>query len=492
MFLDLHTHPTLKSLLTNGKVNCWGFVDASILSHDFDSQCNLNQMKKGNVKIAIASLHPLERPFTDPFLLKGILPYFSPLDGSFLKKIYQNKISYYFLLKRELELFENNQQVHDQSFQFANSFDDLSDDKTNIILSIEGGHSFININSNDVDEVGKDIIQNLKEFKKLNHRILFITLTHLAQAPLCTHSFGMKMRLIFRDKSFFPKGNGLTNWGKEFIREAMSSENGKRILIDIKHMSIKSRKEFYDLRRLEFPDAPIIASHMGIAGCSIYKIPIHSVIFRKRLLTIMKNRQRYKIKYYKLPGLLNTYFNPSSINLYDEEIIEIINSRGLIGISLDKRIIGYGGGQKDFFSFEEFNNFYKDFIEKNRLIKTHEEIDINKEDEFDEEEKYSIYDNGPTDPRHQFNYICNNIVHIAKVGGEKAWDCICIGSDFDGIIDAIDLIPTIEHYSYLEEALIQLLPIFIKEANLPMPDITKVVRKIMYENGYEFLKINFR
>src|SRR5204863_8678457 len=113
-------------------------------------------------------------------------------------------------------------------------------------------------------------------------------------------------RIMFRDKTFYPKGSGITKWGKEFIREAMSSENGKRVLIDVKHMSLRSRKEFYDMRKIEFPDAPIIASHVGIAGCSIYKIPIHSVIFRKRLFKIMKERQRYKVKYYKLPGLLNT------------------------------------------------------------------------------------------------------------------------------------------------------------------------------------------
>src|SRR4051812_15646444 len=93
MFFDLHTHPSLKSLLTNGKINCWGLVDA--IGKDFDSQCNLNQMKNGHVKIAVASLHPLERPFCEPFLLKTILPYFSPLDGDFLKRIQKNKISYY-------------------------------------------------------------------------------------------------------------------------------------------------------------------------------------------------------------------------------------------------------------------------------------------------------------------------------------------------------------------------------------------------------------
>jgi microsomal dipeptidase-like Zn-dependent dipeptidase len=491
MFFDLHTHPSLKSFLTNGKINSWGFIDAEIMSNGLDSECNFNQMKIGNVKIATVSIHPLERQFCEPLLLKGVLPRFSPLDGSILKAIVKGKISYYSMLKKELAQLEKDQHFENRSFQFVNSFEDIVDDKTNIVLSVEGGHSFLDIQSDNHDKVCEDILKNLKEFKKLPHRLLFITLTHLAHAHLCTHAFGMKMRLIFRDKGFYPKGCGLTQGGREFIREAMRSENGRRILIDVKHMSLRSRKEFYDLRRIEFPDAPIIASHAGISGCSIYKIPIHSVIFRKRFFSIMKDRQRYKVKYHKLPGLLNTYFNPSSINLYDEDIIEIIQSSGIIGISMDKRVLGFGEAQKDFYSFEEFNTYYKDFIEKHKLVITKEEIEINKSDEFDEEE-VTLYDKEPADPKHQFGYVCNNIVHIVKIGGEKAWDCICLGSDLDGLIDTIDPIHTIANYHDLEKALTNLLPEFIKEAEIAMPDIQKVVKKIMYENGYEFLRANFK
>lgn len=492
MYFDLHTHPTLKSFLSNGKINSWGFVGSKIMSHGIDSECNFTQMHIGKVKIAVVAIHPLERQFCAPLLLKGLLPHFAPLDGKFLKAIQDGKISYYEMLKQELSLLVKDQHFEGKSFQFINSFEDISEDVTNVVLSIEGGHAFKNIHSDNHEEVCKDILTNFREFKKLPLRLLFITLTHLAQADLCTHAFGMKMRIMFRDKRFYPKGSGLTECGKEFIREALSEENGKRILIDIKHMSLLSRKEFYELRKKEFPDAPIVASHMGIAGCSIYKLPIHSVIFRRRLLNVMKERERYKVKYYKLPGLLNTYFNPASINLYDEEIIEIVESSGLLGISMDRRILGFGGTQKDFFSFEEFNNYYKEFISKNRLIKTSDEIDINKEDEFDEEEEFAVYAKGSKDPYHQFKYVCNNIIHIVKVAGEKAWDCISLGSDFDGIIDTLEPVPTIIHYQELEKALTELLPIFIKEAKIPLVDVPVAVRKIMYENGYEFLKRNFK
>jgi microsomal dipeptidase-like Zn-dependent dipeptidase len=492
MFFDLHVHPTLKSFLTNGKVNCWGYVNSEIFGGDLSSQCNLHQMQVGNVRIVVAALHAVEQAFCAPHLLKGLLPYFSPLDGRLLRKIERNKVSYYDVLMQELAQFDNCQNFQGESFKFINSFSDIDPDKTNIVLSVEGGHCFINTKSTSHNEICKDILKNFRAFKKLPHRLLFVTLTHLSQAFLCNHAFGMKMLLMFRDKRFYPKGSGISKCGMEFIREALRIENGRRILIDIKHMSLRSRKEFYELRKKEFPDAPIVASHMGIAGCSVYHIPIHSVIYRKWFLFRRKGRERYKVKYYKQPGLLNTYFNPASINLYDEEILEIIQSSGIIGISMDKRILGFGGGQKDMYSKDEYKNYYKVFIEKNRLIKTRKKIEINKEDEFDEEERYAIYDKGPLDPRHQIRYLCNNIVHVVKVGGEKAWDCMCIGSDFDGMIDSLDPVPTIAEYGVLEKALTELLPEFIKEAGVPMPDVSKVVRKIMFENGYEFLRRNFK
>ena len=49
-----------------------------------------------------------------------------------------------------------------------------------------------------------------------------------------------------------------------------------------------------------------------------------------------------------------TYFNPWSINLYNEEIKEIIASGGLIGLNLDQRIQGADKVKGEYFSALEF------------------------------------------------------------------------------------------------------------------------------------------
>ena len=42
---------------------------------------------------------------------------------------------------------------------------------------------------------------------------------------------------------------GLTELGRHVLRELLSRENGKRIIIDTKHMSVQSRKEYYGFVR---------------------------------------------------------------------------------------------------------------------------------------------------------------------------------------------------------------------------------------------------
>ena len=37
-----------------------------------------------------------------------------------------------------------------------------------------------------------------------------------------------------------------------------------------------------------------------------------------------------------------TVFNPWTINLFDEDILEIVESSGMIGIIMDERVLGYG------------------------------------------------------------------------------------------------------------------------------------------------------
>ncbi len=139
--------------------------------------------------------------------------------------------------------------------------------------------------------------------------------------------------------------------GNEVIKEALKEP--ERILIDIKHMSLEARKQYYEflkeiiVRRI----SRYLISHGGVTGVSWDNKP---VVCRK------KYRDWIKVRYFKPKGLMRTKFNPWSINLYDEEIKKIVDSNGLIGLNLDERILGAKqkrpGERVEYFSPEEFND----------------------------------------------------------------------------------------------------------------------------------------
>jgi len=352
---------------------------------------------------------------------------------------------------------------------------------------------------------------------------------------------------------FKPVGRGITRLGMEVIRESLRKPN--RILIDIKHMSLEARKQYYEILRNEFASEkiPIIMSHGGVTGVSYDKMP---VVKCKRCC------RWTKVEYYRPQGLDKTKFNPWSINLYDEEIREIVNSEGLIGLELDARILGSRQKKRadltEYFSrrellcrklreqhainsdlqepdvelsererlIEEIEMKLKIFLREiirrpdlfqNLLKLSEEKITADKNEKRrkiflpiisgrparlkDLQEKYDelkrLYNKLMSMPvilsDNDIKHLCNNILHIVKEGGDKAWKCISIGSDLDGLIDSIDGCDNVTQYNTLAaklETWIQRMA-----ATAPgLPPITNLRQKvddIMFRNAFNFLKTNF-
>jgi microsomal dipeptidase-like Zn-dependent dipeptidase len=170
---------------------------------------------------------------------------------------------------------------------------------------------------------------------------LYLTLVHMTQYPLTNHCYGMK--LIKGNDEFKPSGFGLRTLGKQIIDLAYRNRSGEhQIYIDIKHMSLVARRQFYAYRKEKgYDKIPILATHMGLTGISWSNMAI-AKLFNQR---VIRKDGFIEVSYDRPPGIGSgrkgkTHFNPWSINLYDEEIIEIIESDGLIGISMDQRILG--------------------------------------------------------------------------------------------------------------------------------------------------------
>lgn len=506
MYFDLHLHPSTKSFLSGVSPfqphDCWKQYEHII--DIIKSQCSLGQLFDGGVRLIVAAIYPLERPFTHSFLLEHIAPIITPIDPGALQ--FPTHSDYYSRMTRELEHLERSilKAPKGRPVQIISCIDDFDPVKLNIILSVEGGHT--------LDEVNHSMEESLRKLKNHQYRFLYLTFTHLTQFPLCTHAYGMK--LLGNVKEFQPSGFGLAEEGKKVIDLAYDTHSGHRILLDIKHMSIGSRKQFYQYRREKgYDNIPILATHMGCTGISWEPEIVKEYMANdERLAKDIKKKKigQYgeviEVQYAKKPrgigwGLPrnHTYFNPWSVNLYDEEIGLILDSGGLIGVNMDKRILGVQKVKGEFFSVEEF----KDLLGiKSPTMPIDFSIYPDLTQEKGREGSRSVQDG--IDPQMRANYekhlrhLANNILHIVKVGGERAWKHICLGSDFDGMIAPVDNCVSAAEYPLLAQELPRILRSMIDEARKKDPklnfhegDLKDRVKDFMFDNAIDFLKKHF-
>jgi microsomal dipeptidase-like Zn-dependent dipeptidase len=206
-----------------------------------DSQSSLLQLKEGKVRVATATIYVMEKGMSSSFMIQYVVPMLSKLHKEMLMTL--PTAEYYDRLNEEIDHLLKSKD-HDiskgQEFKIIRSVDDIEEDKLNLILAIEGGYSLSKTNSKLKDK--------LLELKNGHHKFLYMTLVHATQfKDYCTHAFSMK--LVKKNPVFKPKGYGFSKQGLEIIDLAYDKTQGNRILIDVKHMSLVSRMQFYEYRK---------------------------------------------------------------------------------------------------------------------------------------------------------------------------------------------------------------------------------------------------
>lgn len=486
-YFDLHLHPSTKPFLTaeaaSYKTNCWEKIPNNI--NIIDSQSCLNQITQGGVSVAVAGIYPLERAFSTNFILRHIAPSITALDGKFLNNINAGAYTYFSLLQDEITHLANSQNFKNKKFKIVNSAHDFDPSCLNIILAIEGGHA--------LDGGAGSYLENLGSLKEGPNAFLYLTLTHLTHFDLCTHAFGMK---LINNNAFKPQGRGISPAGYDVIDTAYDSSAGKRMLIDIKHMSLLSRLEFYEYRKKkQYEQIPIVASHAAATGISYKSLPS---LMRKapkatELFVRVKYRKPEGISDKKRLRGYRTHFNPWSINLFDEDIQEIISSGGLIGLSLDQRIVGADGVAAEFFSRKEFDVLFPRKKVDQVMNLPDEDTEEAEEREYELEHNLKLTESFTINSKKHTRHLCNNILHFVKVGGPSTWKHLCIGSDFDGLINPVNSCTSASHYAYLEQDMLERLEEMTEERKeeFHITDLKAHVRDIMYKNAMEFLSRHF-
>jgi len=189
-------------------------------------------------------------------------------------------------------------------------------------------------------------------------------------------------------------------------------------------------------------------------------------------------------------------FNPSSINLYDNDIEKIVDSEGIIGLILDERVLGdsKNHGYSEYVSWAEKDLFIKNGVTE-KAYENGSNINVVEQEQLEYNAAFKI--NRTLNADDHADLLLNNIFHIVKVINKHkpttdAWNYICIGTDFDGLINPINICTNISQLFNIEDVLVKNLSGFALGMGITLNDTPQnIANKIMYENGHRFVEKNF-
>lgn len=436
-FVDIHCHPSLKAFARSfrenpGQQSADLGSDSSMWYRDapslFDKvkqytfgltnfvQSDASSLMQGRVGVVCLSFYPQEKGFVVNKAGTGIvadaLVKLATEYGQERIDHVQAMNSYWDDMKKEMEFVKqgigktvvlDGQKVTYYVATSYNQIDELDLEGTlggtEIIFvpTIEGGHVFDQVMDCKIpwdenpDGFSREklavVLQRISDLRMARNglfRPMFMTIAHHFWNGICgqSRSLGNLVKCIIDQENGLEEG--FTIHGKEVVRAMLKDEfeeNGRQlppIWIDIKHMSRKSRLEYFELRN-EFPNKfiPIIASHGGVTGLSAPGGTCATSVAQRDL------------------------FMTDSINFYDDELLMIESSGGILGIQLDERRIGSKRALRK----------ARGHLLRRKILYSWAKL------------------------------VWNQVSHMAEVldmNGRFAWGIQSIGTDFDGVIDPIN------------------------------------------------------
>jgi microsomal dipeptidase-like Zn-dependent dipeptidase len=456
-FADLHCHPNLKSYghsfsgKKNKKQNIWyryppnwfTLLILKLTGITKFSQSDLSTMVLGNVKIAFVSYYPFEKGFFES-------PKIKPRYAAFLANIItsigykriryiQNHRDYFTDLLNEMTFIERSKKSHKVDkrlfeFIFLESKMDLQkeivkDNILTVIPTIEGAHVF----NSGLKKYGKstsekEVLENIIKVKNFKPAPLFITFAHNFNNDLCGHAPSLEKlgNLVDQSENL---DTGFSSLGITVLHALLSTVNGKPIYIDVKHMSVSSRLEYYQILKRDYKNSiPIIVSHGAVTGTTLHGD---------------QNNE-------------GSIFAEYSINFYDEELVIIAKSKGLFAIQLDASRLAK-----------------KEFIKKS-IFKNNTELNL----------KISA--------NIVWQHI-KHIAEVLDKNGLPAWDTCCIGSDFDGTTNPLDSVWSSLELNNLANELLDLAEDYLTKPNNLVLNENKnissldIINKLTINNTLKFI-----
>ena len=491
-FHFLYKHYVSKKFSIDQDIETKGFAKIldTVFGGPFDSQCSPKQIKNSPLCGGIAAVLGVEHAYANRILhvLGMDLSPTLPLDRELFKKIRDGLTTYYDEFKNQVNFcvengpkMEADYGIHylkrsDWSKQSLSEIEDAlsKGDKKYFAFSIEGGHNLSTapIHKSIPSQFPEVQLQDIQDHSPLD--FISLNICHLSEIPeqsLATFAQGVNKQgqIAFHSEDFMPTGTaiGISQLGKKVIRQALMHPT-KPILIDIKHMSLYSRFHYYRYREAlirenpKIDNLPILCSHAGFTFTSVDSY-INDKKFKAstdekggRLISLIQPENR---KIGRTNDRINSglYCNPWTINLFDEDIIEIMQTRGMIGIIFDQRVLGASNPALD--------SIRDKYFEKENVTRGEYER-LFRDGQLPGAEAISLKNIAPSRPERHMMLFCLHLVYAVQLGyaslnwieGTSPWDCICLGSDFDGLINPINGFESIDKCSNLRDQLRKYLP----------------------------------
>jgi hypothetical protein len=433
------------------------------------NQSSIYDLVKGNVKISNQIISPTERQFMhSPFLTPGSSSkIFGCLSGMSYREenFILNNVGYFALvlqnlkyLKEELQYsyHKNGHTYRTTLIRNKNDMDDVLTDPTKVgfVVSLGGGHSlgnylFIEQGQVATSDYQNMVLDNIKQLKGitpiaddpktfLDIPIFSINFGNYFDDGIC----GKASRFSIQEEEAFKRpttiDGDMTVLGQAAIRLLTDNTKGRRILIDMGGMSLRSRLWYHKYakdQRFRKDTIPIIVTGVGVSGLS-YKDNNYGRDNKKGMIS------------------------HQGANLCRQDLLAIVESRGLIAISLEKdKLMG-----------KEFQDRYDAAIPNSA-------------------ERHRI----------AIDAIAANVcMAIHKSNNIEAWNVVSLSSQFDAHARHMDVFDSSNEMLDLYRELLRFFEnpreipgvYTVKEIKTFMYNFTatEIVNKIMYKNALRFLK----
>jgi hypothetical protein len=430
---------------------------------------------------------------------------------------------------------------------------DLNDtSKVWLVLSVEGAHNFYGYELADPSfvpgysmtyEAERQLLKNLDSVKN-NFRLFFVTPSHLFENKIAGGARGLDIdnssfRKILSTLMWDPRFSIIDNkaiegvnqfyyfntdttsridvchcnhdpptpedtvpFGWDFIRRALDTNAyGKRTYIDLRHMDVLAREQvidsicYWDTTCFKDNPVPLIISHTAASGknrqmaaflgqCPMFDNYLEFIPGEIRNFYFDESNKGHPcldMTPQEIDNFLDNkggWFHPMSNNLFDEEIQAVYRTHGILGITLEERALGW--------------NAYNYSVNPKTIGMLGNFLDslyTARGKPLDSCLRDSLLKGEP--------FVRNlfYIVETSNVKGPEAWEHIALGSDFDGIMNPIDICTNAADIPNFHRFLCEHLPDYA--AYLRKPDLLykqtprQLMDQVFYKNGERFIKKYF-